>query len=198
MYLSGLGAGPFLRAFIFVPPGSNQFGPYASVCGSLPNGCYNTGRVDMGAPVGQACLNPDPQQFDNFQSMAAYAAAHQESLKEFSSVQAINSFCSTAGAAPVTAAPTPSVPPPTITQTPSGGYINPGATSSGSGRFPTGIATPSAPPPTVVVTGSPGYLGPPDAAPVNGGAPAEASVMGMSPLALLLIAGLGVGFLMKK
>lgn len=145
MYLEGMGAGPFLRAYIFTPPGSTKNGPYASVCGSLPNGCYNTGRVDMGAPVGSACLHPDPVQFDDFTKMAVYAGEHQESLREFSSVAEMTQFCSTAGVpAPVVASPTVN-PSPTITQTPAPGFTVGASTSSGARRLPTGISTPSAP-----------------------------------------------------
>lgn len=204
MYLSGLGAGPFLRTFIFVPPGSNAFGPYASVCGTLPNGCYNTGRVDMGAPVGGACLSPDPQQFADFQSMAAYAASHGETLREFSTVQEINAFCSTAGIQPVQVAAKPpgglpSYAPPTIQQIPAPGYVNPSYTPGGTPILSTGVATASAPqmpPPGQVIVSQPS--GPIDFGSEPGLQEPTPTTAGPSPFLLLLLAGVGVSLLAKR
>lgn len=90
---------PKFRAYIYVKPNSNAFGPYASVCGSLKGGCFNTGAFDSDAPRGQGCLNADPQQFASFQDLVSYAAARGETLMEVETVAAINKLCSS-GIAP--------------------------------------------------------------------------------------------------
>jgi len=100
-------------------------------------------------------------------------------------------------AAATTQAAAPIMPPPTVQQIPAPGYVNPGPTSSGGSRLPTGIATPSSP--SILFTPAPPMIfqsPTPSEAPT--GEPVEAGVFGMSPLALLLIAGLGIGLLMKR
>lgn len=82
------------RVFIYVPPGSNEFGPYANVCGSIVNGCYNTGRFDEGTG-----LCGDPKQFDNIASMTAYAQANGETLYQAKTVEEVNALCTARAAA---------------------------------------------------------------------------------------------------
>lgn len=85
-----------VRAYIFSPPGSPSCPPDAV------NGCYNTGHIDTNAPAGQACLNPDPQQFGSLQDLIAYANSHGEALRQFNSVAEVNAVC---GASSVSVAP---------------------------------------------------------------------------------------------
>lgn len=194
MYLSGPSVGPFIRAYIFTPAGSDRNGPYATVCGSLKNGCYNTGRIDMGAPKGQVCLQPDPQQFDDYTKLLAYAAAHGESVKEFASVPDITAFCSMSGIP----SPGPAIQaPPPIQLIPSPGYINAGVTSSGARILPSGVTTPSAPPTgttLIMQPTTPTDLG----APIDTGAPqdtgiSQAGFWGDSGIALVPLSALAIG-----
>jgi len=86
---------------------------------------------------------------------------------------------------------------PTISQIPAPGYTPSAPPSSGGRLLPTGLPTPSAPSPTILFStpSAPIDYGP---IPTTDTGPQEAGVLGLSPLALLVIAGLGVGFLMKR
>lgn len=132
------------RAYIYSPYGS-------PLCPSnLPNGCYNTGRYDSSAPRGQGCLNPDPVQFADYNSMAQYARRQGETLLEVQSVTEINRLCS-AGIAPLSA-PAPSSIPGTNTYTPfistNTGAFQPPASCGGGTRV--GGEQPSEPPQLVI------------------------------------------------
>jgi hypothetical protein len=79
------------RVYIFVPFQSNKYGPYATVCGSLPNGCYNTGRLDDTATV-MRCT--DAKQFASLQDMLVYAQSNNEIPMEAQSIEEVNALCS--------------------------------------------------------------------------------------------------------
>jgi hypothetical protein len=84
-------------------------------------------------------------------------------------------------------------PPPMISQIPAPGYQPSSPPSSGGRILPTGIPTPSLPSPTILFSPS----APIDYGSIPPGTTAETG-MGISPLALLLIVGLGIGLFMKR
>lgn len=63
-----------LRLYVFDPPNS----PNCQMPGWV-NGCYNTGHYDASLPGGP-CSASDPQGFDSWDKMSAYAGARGETL----------------------------------------------------------------------------------------------------------------------
>ena len=140
------------RLYIFVPFNDNKYGPYATVCGSLPNGCYNTGRYDDQAAGAMRC--GDARQFGSLQDLLVYAQSQNETPMQADSIEQVNALCT----ASVSPTPPVNLGPPVAPTEPKPPQVFAGTpipqTSPGPGAPPVINVTDSPSEPTQYTTGA--------------------------------------------